>query len=597
MRRVSEHLFWLEDTCSAYAVTAGDGTLLIDCGTDIRPGANQLAGLPPVELVVLTHFHRDQCASAAEWRRQGAQVLIPFAERRFFEEADLQRAAYDTYNSYVSYYPCFAPLEDVRPAEYVYDYARFSWRGLQFQALPLPGHTFGSTGYLFELDGARILACGDLLSAPGKLRDYYWAQWTYMDFTGHANYMESLKTVESLQPTLILPGHGKPFPPSAASMAELRAAFEETYALFYGRPYAYFQPQFRHITPHLVEVSNTWARTYLAHDDAGHALCIDCGYAATNPIQRNPHRFVDGLTAGLARELGIHAVEWFLCSHYHDDHLAGYPTLRRLYGTRFASSPELQDILEHPERYEMPCLMAEACPVDAVIPRGEAWEWRGIRFFMEQHPGQTIYHHTIWFEVDGKKFLCAGDNISGLAFAENRDFIYSFIPKNRTPVSAYGDIVRRMLELAPDYILPGHGPATAFDVSDMQRWRAWMERWTRAFGRMLDQDSPDRGMDPRWVEFYPYKVRVRPGETVRFRVNVTNHDAHVGVCRLRFRSVAGVELAPAEARLAVPAQGIAQCELVARFPSQFQSHSLMITADVTWNDHHLGEIAEAVPFW
>ena len=37
MKRYSEHLYWIDDTCSAYLVTDGEAGLLIDCGTDLAP--------------------------------------------------------------------------------------------------------------------------------------------------------------------------------------------------------------------------------------------------------------------------------------------------------------------------------------------------------------------------------------------------------------------------------------------------------------------------------------------------------------------------------------------------------------------------------
>ena len=83
----------------------------------------------------------------------------------------------------------------------------------------------------------------------------------------------------------------------------------------------------------------------------GHALFIDCGYTSNAPISANPHRYIDHLSPYLETELGIHTVEWFLPTHYHDDHLAGYPMLQARYGTRVVSSPELKDLLEHPENY------------------------------------------------------------------------------------------------------------------------------------------------------------------------------------------------------------------------------------------------------
>jgi glyoxylase-like metal-dependent hydrolase (beta-lactamase superfamily II) len=65
--------------------------------------------------------------------------------------------------------------------------------------------------------------------------------------------------------------------------------------------------------------------------DEGHGLFIDCGYTSGGPISANPHRFIDHLTPRLEAETGI-TVEWFLPSHYHDDHLAGLPTLQVKFG-------------------------------------------------------------------------------------------------------------------------------------------------------------------------------------------------------------------------------------------------------------------------
>ena len=595
MRKLTDHIFYLEDTCSVYGVTANDKTLLIDCGTS--PTKLETNGVQQVDQVLLTHFHRDTCSAAAHWNKGGAQIVLPFAEKRFFEETDLLKASYDIYDNYTSYYPCFGPLEDLAPDQYAYDYESLSWEGIRFDVIPLPGHTFGSVGYLFELDGQRILACGDLMSGSGKIRDYFWSQWNYMDFQGHINHLESLKTAAGLNADLILPGHGEPFEPTKAAFAELQAALEELYELFHAQPYEYFRPEFRQITHHVYEVTNSSANTYIIRDDEGHALFIDCGYTSNAPISANPHRYIDNLSPYLETELGIHTVEWFLPSHYHDDHLAGYPMLQARYGTRVVSSPELKDILEHPENYDMPCAVPHRMRVDHVVERREAFRWRGIEFFVEQHPGQTLYHHLIRFTVDEQKFLCVGDNISGLSFREQRDHIHSFIPKNRTPVSSYRDMPQQILDCAPDFILTGHGGCVAFDRAKAERWTDWMDRWTDLFTQILDQPHPNMGMDPHWVEFYPYKVRIQPGETVTFNVTITNHEAEARECTLRFRSVDGVQLSPTTIDLHAPGGTKTTYEVEATFPERFTTHALPIVADVTWNGTHLGEIAEAVAYW
>ena len=596
MNKLTEHLYWVADTCSVYVLRVGDRTLMIDCGSSWPLPALEEAGIRPVDQLLLTHFHRDQCGTAGSWQGQGTRVWVPFAEKRFFEEADLLRASYDIYDNYTSYYPGAGPLEDL-VGEAARDYHTLSWEGLDFQVVPLPGHTFGSVGYLFEVDGQRLLALGDLMAGPGRVRDYFWSQWAYMDFQGHVNHLESLKTVVELEVDLILPGHGAPFAATPEAIGALQRALEELWELFYGRPYEYFEPQFRQLSPHVFEVSNSSANTYIVRDDAGHGLFIDCGYTSNAPISANPHRFIDQLTPHLEAAMGIRRVEWFLCSHYHDDHLAGLPALQARYGTQLASSPELKDILEHPERFDMPCLVPEGIEVARVVERGQSLAWRGIEFSVEQFPGQTLYHHLVSFAVDGQKFLATGDNISGLCFAEKRDYIYSFIPKNRTPVSRYRDMPRQIRDRAPDWLLTGHGGAVAHEPDKVEHWQQWMDRWEGLFTRIIDQPCADMGMDPHWVEFYPYKVRVRPGESVAFEVRVTNHEEEERTCALRFRGTGGVELEPGEKILKVGAGAVATCRVAARFPEGFTTHSLTIVADVTWEGQHLGEIAEAIAYW
>ena len=592
MKTLGENLFCIEDSCSVYGIKAGDKTLLIDCGTDLR--AERVGS---VERVLLTHFHRDQCAGVAPWQERGAEVFIPAAERRYLEEADLQRAAYYLYDNYTAYYPGFGPLADVRAAQPARDYETIKWEGIRFEVVPLPGHTFGQTGYLFEIDGKRCLACGDLMAAPGKLGEYYWLQWKYMDFQGHVNQLESLACVAALDVDLILPGHGAPFAKSAARIDELSAKLAELYALFHGRPYVPFQVEFRELSPHVYEVVNSTANTYIVKDDAGHAVLIDCGYVSGAPIAANPHRYIDHLTAALQRELGIETVEYFLPTHFHDDHLAGYPMLKARYDTKVAAAPELKELLEHPEHFDMPCMVPEGLIVDRVVERGQAFHWRGIDFYIEQFPGQTWYDHHISFVVDGRNYLAIGDAISGLCFREARDYIHSFIPKNRTPLAAYGTIPRKIKDHNPDWILTGHGGGEAYDEKKMGRWSKWMDRWQALFTDIVVVPDVNMAMDPHWIEFRPYKMRIAPGDEVCLRLYIKNHSAEQKKCSLCFRSVAGVVLKPLKAELIVAAGQTQEVEVWARFPDSFATHSLPVLVDVTWDGQRLGEVAEAIAYW
>ena len=590
LERITEHLHYVEDTCSIYVVRT-DRDCLIDCGTD------SVRSDWPVDCVLLTHYHRDQCASAAAWQRRGARIFIPFCERRYFEEADLLRASYDVFDNYAMYYPGFTSVEDIKPDGYARDYEPIDWQGLRFDVVPLPGHTFGSVGYRFELDEQKFLAAGDLLKSPRQLWEYYSSQWNYMDFTGHVHLLESLKHVASMEIDVILPGHGQPFPFDAGELNALRAKLERLYEMFYDRPYTYFMPKFRAITPHVFEVTNSSARTYVIKDDEGHAMFVDCGYMDTAPIQRNPHRFIDHLTEHLKPQLNIEQVEWFVCSHYHDDHLAGFPCLRAQYGTKQVAAPELVDILTHPERFDMPCLLPEGVPVDLVVSRDEPFQWRdSVTLFIDQQPGQTLYNQVLRFDAFGRRFMSIGDNISALSFEENRNYIYSFIPKNRAPLSSYGEMPDELLDDWPDFVLTGHGGAIPSDER-IEQWRDWMNEWQADWMRLMGQPHPDMGMDPRWIEFCPYKVRVAPNESVTLQVKITNYHDTPSHCALQFRSLDGVTIAPVTTERNIPPRALASVDVTVTVPGSFRTHSLPVVADVTWNGRRLGPIAEAILYW
>ena len=171
-KKLTDHLFFRADTCNVYGIVADGRVLLIDCGTHVLPPSSskaEVAGILPstaaspgeqpvkdiavqqVEQIMLTHFHRDSCSAAAQWKRSGARIIVPFAERRFFEETDLLKAAYDIYDNYTSYYPGRGSMGDIIPDHYAFDYESLSWRGIRCEVIPLPGHTFGSVGYLSRL--------------------------------------------------------------------------------------------------------------------------------------------------------------------------------------------------------------------------------------------------------------------------------------------------------------------------------------------------------------------------------------------------------------------------------------------------------------
>ena len=140
-------------------------TLLIDSGElESTPGGGV------AEWVLFTHHHPDQASAGPSLAATGVKVVVPAAERRFFEDA---LAVWDSADSRFDHdmncRPDLTTLRDPIPVTLaVKDGDVHVWEGLRFEVIGTPGHTDGSVTYLVELDGKRIAFTGDLIYTPAR---------------------------------------------------------------------------------------------------------------------------------------------------------------------------------------------------------------------------------------------------------------------------------------------------------------------------------------------------------------------------------------------------------------------------------------------
>jgi hydroxyacylglutathione hydrolase len=152
----------------------------------------ETAGLDPreVKYILTTHEHGDHSPGAYLWRVVTGAQFICSRQMAYTLQHHLPDGT-----GYGLHPP--VPVDKRISEEEVLDLA-----GLRVVALRLPGHTFGSMGWLFELDGKRWVAIGDLIMPDGRL-----------GYAGSINFspqqvLESLRKLDSLRVDTILPGHG-----------------------------------------------------------------------------------------------------------------------------------------------------------------------------------------------------------------------------------------------------------------------------------------------------------------------------------------------------------------------------------------------------
>ncbi|MBZ5543263.1 MAG: MBL fold metallo-hydrolase [Acidobacteriia bacterium] len=111
---------------------------------------------------------------------------------------------------------------------------KFRWEEFEFTVFHSPGHTEYQMAMFAEIDGARVAFTGDALfpadpGAPYQLRhNLIFRNWVEND-----SHVRSLRTILEHEPTLIAPGHGKPFLGVKEDMEDLKHRLEKHQEYFY----------------------------------------------------------------------------------------------------------------------------------------------------------------------------------------------------------------------------------------------------------------------------------------------------------------------------------------------------------------------------
>jgi glyoxylase-like metal-dependent hydrolase (beta-lactamase superfamily II) len=212
------HLVGELGPAAAYAIETPTGLVLIDSGLDgdarlLKAELGKL-GLDWKNLrgIFLTHVHGDHCGGAEELRSEtGATVYAGQADAPVLRSGGPREAFFSIYKM-----PEHSPHPTTVDVE-LNGGERIAFGSVHIQVLESPGHTPGSTCYLMDRAGLRVLFAGDVIE---RLRENPLGTYsTYLAprYRGNAiSYMATLRKLRALPvPDLVLPGH-----PRAHSMPQ-----------------------------------------------------------------------------------------------------------------------------------------------------------------------------------------------------------------------------------------------------------------------------------------------------------------------------------------------------------------------------------------
>jgi hydroxyacylglutathione hydrolase len=179
---------------NSYILDNGSGSAVcVDVGGDPADVLGYLRNEKlQLRAILLTHCHMDHILGAADLiAATGAEIYVPEDDQQLLTDPDQNLANEFGYT-----------VKPVRPDHIVRDGDVFTAAGITFTALHTPGHTRGSTCYIAEQNGERLLLSGDTLFARSIGR----TDLAGGDPQAMTRSLARLKAIDGDMP--VLPGHG-----------------------------------------------------------------------------------------------------------------------------------------------------------------------------------------------------------------------------------------------------------------------------------------------------------------------------------------------------------------------------------------------------
>ncbi len=598
LESLSEHLFRYRDTCNAYVLKKGKRALIIDCGTgEVHKRLKTEAGIEAVDWLLFTHHHRDQSQGADALASKGAKVAVPEYERYLFENAARymgERWVYDSYNDRGT---ANTRITDLPVNESLLDYEVFSWRGYEFEIVPTPGHTLGSSTLLAQIDGATVAFTGDLLREDGRFHSLHDLEYGYGGCEGANLAAYSALRLQQQSLDLICPSHGEVIddPDDALSNLFDNARSWHRWKTGHDLPCTHRPVQ---ISDHLVAFPFSVCSWYAIVSDDGHALLVDHGthdsvHFTSNQAYREwweTQRYVAHGIDELRKRFGVESIDVVIPTHYHDDHVAGIHHLQRHHGTQVWCVEQLKGVLERPQDYAEMCLFPKPVQVNRTLGDGEEFEWHGFQGQVWHFPGQTEYHQLLMLTVDGKQVLFTGDSVIRNATGVDSPVIF----RNYHRFESHEECTRKLVGLRPNLIAPGHGEVWAPLADELASFKRHTQQLQTLYRHLLPEDQRWQGINPFWVRITPYQIDVKRGKKAKLTVRVENFGDEPAQAKVAMAGARQTTFDPPEREARIGAGATKEFRFELSISQRYRGlPRVAIAADLEMDGERYGQVAEA----
>jgi glyoxylase-like metal-dependent hydrolase (beta-lactamase superfamily II) len=507
---------------AGYALLAGERALLIDAPHNGEGLAEH--GVRSIDGVLLTHYHRHVCAAVASFLDRcpvrapvkSEAWLKPEAVRKYWQESLPLRGSRTAYFVHPT---GFAGLKyDLSDGKLL------DWHGWQVRGSDTPGHALTHVALTAQKEsGPRLVFCGGAFTTAGKLWAPYTTDWDHWTDAGLKPAAASLRKLIELRPDVLCPSHGPVLRDGIeAALKRTLANVEEVGFL---KSFERFTkerlgnaPEYRFLAKEQATSNGSlpWSRVAEHLWLTGNTYVLVSKDNACLMFDPWGKRSADQF-AKLQAEEKLGPLEVVMFSHAHYDHYDGVYDLPGKFEVWSLDTVAVP--IAEPFRLRAPFLDARPVKFDRTPHEGDSLSWREYRFRFHNFPGQSEFTMAVETTIDGKRCLFTADN-----FFHQDMFSGSggWMGLNRSFPPRYAASARKVLALAPEWVLAEHGGPFEFSAEDFRRRAAWGEAAAKAADALSPSGQHLHDWDPHRVHVEPLVQKARAGDVLKATLVVSN---------------------------------------------------------------------------
>lgn len=250
----------------------------------------------------------------------------------------------------------------------------------------------------------------------------------------------------------------------------------------------------------------------------------------------------------------------------------------------------MQEVMEKPGTFRLPCLMSHGVPVDGAKRDGETLRWNEWTLTFLYFPGQTMYHGGLVARRDnGQAYLFTGDSFTPSGMddycMQNRDILRKG--------EGYEYCLRKIAELPSNtWLINQHvSPIFRFSAAQQQRMVAELAKRSEVLKALAPWPDINYMVDESWARIHPYGSEVRRGERIDLQLRIRNHTSQPLLHTVRWNLPRGIVLESADRNVRISGlqDGIARARVRATQPGLH-----VVTADVSFAGRELKQWTEAL---